>query len=82
MRVRVAVNCTEFCRALSLLGVPCSRAESEELFDDLDLDLSGELEYRELYKQLREKLDGSPAVYPKPFSLNPKMKLGPPPETY
>ena len=52
------VDCKEFTRALLLLGVPCTRDEAEELFDDLDMDGSGELEYRELYRQLRERMDG------------------------
>jgi hypothetical protein len=30
----------------------------------------------------REKLAGCPVVYPNPLSRNPKIRLGPPPDTY
>ena len=48
----------EFRQALPLLGLRAvSRAEADELFDSLDRDRSGELEYAELHAKLRKRVD-------------------------
>lgn len=48
-----SIDQKEFFRALTLLGLTCTRAESNELFDSFDADKSGSVEFHELQKMLR-----------------------------
>ena len=43
----------EFRQALPVLGIAVDRKDADALFDLLDIDASGEVDYNELYKQLR-----------------------------
>ena len=47
------VSKLEFRRALPVLGITISREDAEALFDEFDADGSGEIDYKELAKQLR-----------------------------
>ena len=45
---------SEFCKAMGLLGITSTRAELEALFGTFDADATGLIEYRELYRLLRQ----------------------------
>jgi len=46
----------EFFKAMAPLGIDVSREEANDLFDEFDKDLSGEIEFRELNKMLRQRV--------------------------
>ena len=58
------VSRREFRRALALLGVKCERSAADALFDQLDFDGSGKLEYTEIHKNLRKRLEDHPDSAP------------------
>ena len=49
------VDKDEFFQAMASLGLDITRAETDELFDTFDPDLSGTIEYRELNKLCRHR---------------------------
>ena len=49
------INKKEFCRAMNALGFAIPEAECNKVFETLDEDKSGSLEYKELNKMLRIK---------------------------
>jgi Ca2+-binding EF-hand superfamily protein len=48
------IDSTEFHRALTQMGLQCSREETDALFNSWDADGSGEIDYREMNKLLRK----------------------------
>ena len=47
----------EFHKATLMLGLRASRAAIDRLFDEFDKDGGGTIEYKELHKMLRRRLD-------------------------
>ena len=47
------VSKREFRKALPMLGIRCKKEQADALFDSLDDDGSGELEYNEMKRHLR-----------------------------
>ena len=64
----------EFRQALPLLGLKCTSEEADSLFNDLDNDGSGLIEYHELHKQLRQRLDENRPM-PKSVHLSSRQQL-------
>ena len=68
------VSKREFARALPMLGLRVARERADELFDLIDTDRSGSLEYGELHRKLRKTANGGglggssslPALRPRP----------------
>lgn len=61
------VSKKEFARALPMLGLHVAREKSDELFEIIDEDGSGQIEYAEMHKKLRKTAGGAstlPAVRP------------------
>ena len=56
------IDATELHRSLRLLGLECSRVETEELFARWDVDSSGRIDYRELNSLLRQTEEIAPEL--------------------
>lgn len=67
-----SVSKVEFRRALPILGLDISKEDADALFDTLDGDLSGTVEFNELSKKLKPKV----SVLPKAMSA-PKLTAPP-----
>ena len=58
------ISKVELRRAFLALGYDAPRADVDALFDALDVDRSGALEYRELYRALRQGVELAPNLMP------------------